>query len=73
MGQNVFLSIVQAVMEVLNKSHFILQMENCLITVAEHPGQNLSKNYSPTLRDIPPKPLVPFGTNELFIRTIGST
>ena len=33
-----FLSIVQAVMEVLNKSHFSLQMGNCLIPVAKHSG-----------------------------------
>ena len=33
-----FLSIVQAVTEVLNKSRFSLQMENCPIPVAEHSG-----------------------------------
>ena len=35
-AENVFLSIVQAVTEVLNKSHFSLQMENCPIPIAEH-------------------------------------
>ena len=35
---NVFLLIVQAVTEVLNKSHFSLQMGNCPIPVAEHFG-----------------------------------
>ena len=35
-AENVFLSIVQAVMEVLNKSHFSLQMGNFPIPVAEH-------------------------------------
>ena len=34
----VFLSIVQAVTEVLNKSHFSLQMGNCPIPDAEHSG-----------------------------------
>ena len=34
MGQK----IVQAVTEVLNKSHFSLQMGNCPIPIAEHSG-----------------------------------
>ena len=38
--ENVFLSIVQAVTEVLNKSHFSLQMGNCPIPVAEHSGHS---------------------------------
>ena len=37
-AENVFLSIVQAVTEVLNKSHFSLQMGNCPIPVAEDSG-----------------------------------
>ena len=41
MGQKMyFLSIVQAVMEVLNKSHFNLQMGNFPIPVAEHSRPN---------------------------------
>ena len=40
-AENVFLSIVQAVTEVLNKSHFSLQMENCPIPIAEHSGMIL--------------------------------
>ena len=35
-AENVFLSIVQAVTEVLNKSNFSLQMGNCPIPLAEH-------------------------------------
>ena len=38
--ENVFLLIVQAVTEVLNKSHLSLQMGNCPISVAEHSGLN---------------------------------
>ena len=41
-AENVFLSIVQAVTEVLNKSHFSLQMGNCPIPVAEHSGHSLN-------------------------------
>ena len=37
-GGKFFSSIVQAVTEVLNKSHFSLQMGNCPIPVAEHFG-----------------------------------
>ena len=37
-GRKYILSIVQAVTEVLNKSHFSLQMGNCPIPVAEHSG-----------------------------------
>ena len=37
-AENVFLSIVQAVTEVLNKSHFSLQMGNYPIPVAEDSG-----------------------------------
>ena len=37
-GENVFLSIVQAAMEVLKESHFSLQMGNCPIPVAEDSG-----------------------------------
>ena len=37
-AENVFLSIVQVVTEVLYKSHFSLQMENFPIPVAEHSG-----------------------------------
>ena len=40
-AENVFLLIVQAVTEVLNKSHFSLQMGNCPIPVAEHSGLSL--------------------------------
>jgi len=39
-GKKLFLSIVQAVMEVLNKSHFSLQTGNCPIPVAEHSEHN---------------------------------
>ena len=37
-AENVFLSIVQTKTEVLNKSHFSLQMGNCPIPVVEHSG-----------------------------------
>ena len=40
-AENVFLSIVQAVAEVLNKSHFSLQMGDCPIPVAEDSGPSL--------------------------------
>ena len=40
-AENVFLLIVQAVMEVLNKSHFCLQMENCPIPVQSILGTEL--------------------------------
>ena len=36
--QNVFLSNVQAIMEVLKKSHFSLKIGNCPIPLAEHSG-----------------------------------
>ena len=36
--ENVFLSIAQAVTEVLKKSHFSLQMGKCPIPVAEDSG-----------------------------------
>ena len=42
-AENVFSSIVQAVTEVLNKSHFSLQMGNCPVPVAEHSGQYVTK------------------------------
>ena len=44
--ENVFLWIMQAVMEVLNKSHFSLQMENCPIPIAEHSGKYKLKLHS---------------------------
>ena len=47
-AENVFLSIVQAVTEVLNKSHFSLQMGNCPIPVAEHSGLSASKHLDTT-------------------------
>ena len=41
-AENVFLSIVQAAMEVLKKSHFSLEMGNCPIPVAEDSGLYLA-------------------------------
>ena len=40
-AENIFLSFVQAVIEVLKKSHFNLQMGNCPIPIAEDSGQHL--------------------------------
>ena len=40
MAKNLFLSIVQAVTEVLKKSHFSLQIGNCTIPVAEESGHD---------------------------------
>ena len=37
-AENISLLIVQAVTEVLNKSHFSLQMRNCPIPIAEDSG-----------------------------------
>ena len=41
MGQKTFLSIVQAVTEILKKSHFSFQMGNCPIPVAKYSGHCL--------------------------------
>ena len=49
-AENVFLSIVQAVTEVLNKSHFSLQMGNCPIPIAEHSGPYLLPAFFDLLR-----------------------
>ena len=42
--ENVFLPIAQAATEVLNNSHFSLQMGNCPIPVAEHSGLRAAQN-----------------------------
>ena len=40
-AENAFLSILQAVMEFLKKSHYSLQMGNCPIPVAEDSGHSV--------------------------------
>ena len=45
-AENVFLLIEKAATEVLNKSHFSLQMGNCPIPVAEHSGLSKFKHLS---------------------------